>query len=136
MTTSSKYLMRAVVFVLVICAATLSVAPVFAQERASAQKQEPVQMRQATVQSVKVSPDARADALRSAIEQCGRPCSMGGSKRFAAPGGGGTGDHSCDDNGNCSCFGAKDCVVMSDICDKDTLGCNEHGCICKKASGD
>ena len=68
--------------------------------------------------------------LRAAIKQCGRACKMGGSGKIAAPGG--TLDYNCDDDGNCSCFGAKDCVAMSDVCAEGTMGCNKQGCICEE----
>lgn len=70
-------------------------------------------------------------ALRAEIEQCGARCSIGGSGDIAAPGGG-TLDYNCDENGNCACFGASDCVKMSDICKEDTIGCNDQGCICEE----
>lgn len=69
-------------------------------------------------------------ALSAEIKRCGARCSVGGSGDIAAPGGG-TLDYNCDDDGNCACFGASDCVKMSDICKEDTIGCNDQGCICE-----
>jgi hypothetical protein len=86
------------------------------------------------VKSVQATPAvAQVDpaALRAAIEQCGAPCRMGGSGRIAAPGGG-TLDYTCNEDGDCACFGAKDCVAMADVCKEDTMGCNKQGCVCEE----
>jgi len=72
--------------------------------------------------------------LTAEIRQCGTPCIMGGSGTIAAPGGG-TLDYNCNEDGDCSCFGAKDCVVMADVCKEGTMGCNKQGCVCEEDSG-
>jgi hypothetical protein len=73
----------------------------------------------------------RANALREQIRQCGAPCMMGGSGSIAAAGGS-TLDFNCDENGDCACFGAKDCVAMADVCKEGTMGCNKQGCVCEE----
>lgn len=74
------------------------------------------------------------EQLTADIEQCGMACRVGGSGTIAAPGGG-TLDYNCNDEGDCSCFGAKDCVAMTDVCKEGTMGCNKQGCVCEKDSG-
>lgn len=115
---------------------TLVAAPMAAQERArvQVQEEEPAQVQQVlTAKPAKTERVKRGDAdgLKKVIEQCGMPCKMGGSGTIAAPGGG-TLDYNCDDDGNCSCFGAKDCVTMTDVCKEGSMGCNKQGCICEK----
>jgi hypothetical protein len=70
---------------------------------------------------------------RAAIKACGAPCSKASSSLAATPGGGL--DYTCN-SGNCACAGASDCVKMADICEEDTIGCNDYGCSCKEAQGD
>ncbi|MDX1460154.1 MAG: hypothetical protein R3348_03785 [Xanthomonadales bacterium] len=82
----------------------------------------------AVTATVQVDPVAQ---LRAEIEQCGLPCRVRGSGDIAAPGGG-TLDYDCNEDGDCSCFGAKDCVAMTDVCKEGTMGCNKQGCICEK----
>jgi hypothetical protein len=104
--------------------------PSVAQDRQT-KSAEPVEAKPA----LRVAP-ARAQldpvaALRAEIEQCAARCSIGGSGAIATPGGG-TLDYSCDEIGNCACFGASDCVKMSDVCKEGTIGCNDQGCICEE----
>lgn len=106
----------------------LAASPLAAQQEATAASRAAVKSVQATPAVARTDP---AGALRAAIEQCGAPCRMGGSGRIAAPGGG-TLDHTCNDDGDCSCFGAKDCVAMADVCKEGTMGCNKQGCVCEE----
>lgn len=123
---------------MVVCLATL---PVVAQETERATvsavqsiKAEPEKMKRKTV-NVKVVKVDNLDQLRADIKQCGTACKVGGSGSISA-GEGGTRDHECDDDGNCHCFGAIDCVAMSKICAPDTIGCNDQGCLCTEGEGD
>ncbi|NND44199.1 MAG: hypothetical protein HKN58_02670 [Xanthomonadales bacterium] len=113
----------------------LLAAPVLAQERATQSEEAQVKVKKVVrVAPVEASADATA-ALRADIQRCGARCLVGGSGTISA-GGGTTLDYSCDDDGNCACFGASDCVKMSDICKEGTIGCNDQGCICEQGSGD
>lgn len=111
--------------------------PIAAQDaaRVQVQKQEEAQPQRAaksTQRTLVATPVAsEEDALRAAIKQCGRPCKMSGAGSIAAPGGG-TLDYNCNEDGDCSCFGAKDCVAMSDVCKEGTMGCNKQGCVCEE----
>lgn len=107
-----------------------------AQEKAATETMQAVDTETVKVKKVVRKP-VRAvvvndeDALRAAIRKCGAACSMGGPGSISA----GTGtplDYNCDDNGNCACFGASDCVKMAPICKEDSLGCNDQGCICEE----
>lgn len=105
-------------------------------EATDAVKGDPVKVkRQFRVHQGKPSASNRVSKLQANIKQCGAPCDMSGADSITA-GEGGTRDHECDDNGNCHCFGAIDCVAMSKICAPDTLGCNDQGCLCKEGEGD
>lgn len=85
-----------------------------------------------TITAVAVDPVAQ---LTADIEQCGLPCRVGAANDIAAPGGG-TLDYDCNEDGDCACFGAKDCVAMTDVCKEGTMGCNKQGCVCEKDTGD
>ena len=124
----------------ILCAFLLNAPSVMAQERSTAETKQAVDTETIKVKKM-VSKPMRAkvandeDQLRAAIEKCGAACRIGGPDSISA-GDGTVLDYNCDENGNCSCFGAKDCVKMSSVCEEDTIGCNEHGCICKQGSGD
>lgn len=104
--------------------------PVYAQEREATTEQKTVKVKKSVRAPARMAVDSAAK-LRADIKQCGMPCSMGGSGSIAAPGGT-TRDYDCDENGNCHCFGAMDCVAMSKICAEGTMGCNDQGCICEQ----
>lgn len=116
--------------------------PLVAQEREAAVMQateavesEPVKMkRKLKIHKVKASEGNSLSQLKADIEQCGSACSMGGADSITAAGGG-TRDYECDENGNCHCFGAVDCVAMNKICAPDTIGCNDQGCLCTEGDG-
>jgi hypothetical protein len=111
----------------------LLLATAFAQEE-PARASEQVKMKKTLRVKAVETTENDTDVLRAQIERCGAACLIGGSGTIAAPGGG-TLDYDCDDNGNCACFGASDCVKMSDVCEEGTIGCNDQGCICKQGSG-
>jgi hypothetical protein len=75
---------------------------------------------------------SKESLLRADIKKCGAACMVGGSGKISA-GTDTTADYTCTD-GNCACFGAADCVSMSEICAPDSMGCNDQGCICEEAS--
>lgn len=110
-----------------------------AQERATVQveEKEAVLVQQAiTAKPANPGRVKRGDVegLRAAIQQCGTKCDMSPSGTIAAPGSGPL-DYNCDDDGNCACFGASDCVAMTDVCKEGTMGCNNQGCICEEDTG-
>ena len=101
------------------------------QSTEAAQSAETVKVKQTRkVAHVPVAAESdEAAQLRVAIKRCGTACRMGGAGNIAAPGGG-TLDYECNDDGDCSCFGAKDCVAMAGICAEGSMGCNKQGCVC------
>jgi len=105
--------------------------PVFAQETERTLETKVVKVKKpARAATIKVAIDPVA-ALTAEIQQCGTACSMGGPDSISS-GGGTVLEYDCDENGNCSCFGAADCVAMAPICAEGTLGCNDQGCICEE----
>ena len=102
----------------------------YAQDSTEAQTRKTVKVKkQVRTASLAVDPVAQ---LTADIKQCGMPCKVGASGTIASPDGGGTRDYNCDDDGNCACFGASDCVKMTDVCKEGTMGCNDQGCICEE----
>jgi len=114
----------------IVACTVLMALPAQAQETDPEKTIKNVKIKQATRISAKPAAMDPEAALRASIEQCGARCMIGGPGDIAAPGG--TLDYNCDENGNCACFGASDCVKMSDICKEDTIGCNDQGCICEE----
>ncbi|NNE05406.1 MAG: hypothetical protein HKN15_06750 [Xanthomonadales bacterium] len=128
---AGKYLRCAAMIVMATFLATTCTA-VGAQETELKRQATTVKKKsRAVTASVAVDPVVQ---LTADIRQCGMPCKVGGSGDIAAPGGG-TLDYDCNEDGDCSCFGAKDCVAMSGVCKEGSMGCNKQGCVCEEDTG-
>ncbi len=126
--------LQSICFICAICVGFLSTTPVYAQDTERTIKTKVVKVNKTTrVAKLAVAIDPVA-ALTADIEQCGASCSMGGPNSISA-GDGSVRDYDCNDDGNCHCFGAIDCVAMSKICAEGTLGCNDQGCVCTEGDG-
>lgn len=125
-----SFTMKLILICSIFCCLAFGTGMLWAQETRAAATTVTKAKKPMRVSTATVAVDPAA-ALRAEIEKCGKSCMMGGSGKISA-GGGGTLDYNCDENGNCSCFGASDCVAMAPICAEGTLGCNDQGCICEE----
>ena len=132
----SKYSfsMKFILICSIFCCLTLGTGMLWAQQTSATETTKAAKSQKSMrVSTATVAVDPVA-ALTAEIKKCGRSCMMGGSGKISA-GGGTTLDYDCNEDGNCSCFGASDCVAMAPICVEGTLGCNDQGCICEEGDG-